>query len=224
MIVLITKFIIYFLVKTTRAYLNHMMISHQKNDGHETNSSSDELAVAEIPSVWRKLDAATPDPVFGLIHVFLKDECEKKVLLGVGAYRDDAGKPFVLESVRRAEKILLDKKLDKEYAFPDGIPSFRKKAVDLAYGPDHVANTEDRIASMQTVSGTGALRMGFAMLKSFYPKPNQRVYVPNPTWSLHHNIIERAGFDLHYFRYYKRETKGIDIEGMLEDLEAMEDE
>ena len=196
----------------------------QRHEGENTSSSSDQNQVAEIASVWGRLDAATPDPVFGLIHFFLKDPSEKKVLLGVGAYRDDSGKPFVLESVRKAEKILLDKKLDKEYAFPDGIPSFRKKAVDLAYGPDHVANTEDRIASMQTVSGTGALRMGFAMLKSFYPKQNQRVYVPNPTWSLHHNIIERAGFDLHYFRYYKQETKGLDIEGMLEDLEQMEDE
>ena len=195
----------------------------QRQEGQETISSSSDHST-EIASVWGRLDAATPDPVFGLIHFYLKDENPKKVLLGVGAYRDDTGKPFVLESVRKAEKILLDKKLDKEYAFPDGIPSFRKKAVDLAYGPDHIANKEDRIASLQTVSGTGALRMGFAMLKSFYPKPNQKVYVPNPTWSLHHNIIERAGFELNYFRYYKPETKGIDIEGMLEDLEQMEDE
>lgn len=96
---------------------------HSPSKDEDTNSSSDEMA--QITSVWGKLDAATPDPVFGLIHFYLKDENPKKVLLGVGAYRDETGKPVVLESVKKAEKILLDKKLDKEYAFPDGIPSFR---------------------------------------------------------------------------------------------------
>lgn len=60
--------------------------------------------------------------------------------------------------------------------------------------------------------------MGFAMLKSYFPQAGKKVYVPNPTWSLHHNIIARAGFELNYFRYYNPKTKGIDMPGMLEDL------
>jgi len=112
----------------------------------------------------------------------------------------------------------------KEYAFPDGIPSFCKKAVELGYGADHCVIKEERLASMQTVSGTGGLRTGFAMLKSYFPQAGKKVYVPNPTWSLHHNIIARAGFELNFFRYYNRKTKGIDMPGMLEDLDKMEDE
>lgn len=34
----------------------------------------------------------------------------------MGAYRDDKGKPYVLEAVRRAEKKILDAKLNHEYA------------------------------------------------------------------------------------------------------------
>jgi aspartate aminotransferase len=59
--------------------------------------------------------------------------------LGVGAYRDDEGKPVILECVKKAEKILLEKEKEKEYAFPDGYPSFRQRAIELAYGKDHPA-------------------------------------------------------------------------------------
>ena len=77
---------------------------------------------------------------------------------------------------------------------------------------------------MQTVSGTGALKLGFQMLKEYYPKELTKVYVCNPTWSLHHNIIKRAGFEVAYLRYYDPVTKGLDILGFLEDLEIIDDE
>jgi aspartate aminotransferase, mitochondrial len=180
--------------------------------------------VSRIPSVWKDLTPAAPDPVFGLIHNFLADPNPKKVLLGVGAYRDDAGKPYVLNCVKKAEQRLLDLNLNKEYAFPDGIPSFRIKAMNLAYGVDHPAIVEDRVASMQTVSGTGALCQGFSMIRKFYPTKLTQVWCPNVTWSLHHNIIAEQGFEEKTFRYYNPKTKSIDIPGMLEDLEAMDDE
>ena len=117
---------------------------------------------------------------------------------------------------------MLDKKLDKEYAFPDGYPTFRKVALDLSWGPDHPAIKENRVASMQTVSGTGGLKLGFLLMRKFFPK--SKAYVPNPTWSLHHNIIKSTGFELTYFRYYNPKTKSVDVEGMLEDLSNIEDE
>ena len=78
------------------------------------------------------------------------------------------------------------------------------------------------MASIQTVSGTGALKLGYLLLNKFFKKT--KAYVPNPTWSLHHNIIKSAGLELTYFRYYNPATKGFDCEGMLEDLAAIEDE
>jgi aspartate aminotransferase len=76
-------------------------------------------------SVWKDLKPAESDPVFGLIHFYLKDENPKKILLGVGAYRDDDGKPVILPSVKAAEAKLLEEEKEKEYAFPDGRPIFR---------------------------------------------------------------------------------------------------
>ena len=62
------------------------------------------------------------------------------------------------------------------------------------------------------------------MVRLFYPTKLQYIYTPNVTWSLHHNIIADAGFIEKNFRYYSPVTKSIDIVGMLEDLENMEDE
>ena len=70
------------------------------------------------------------DPIIGLNEAFQQDDFPKKVIVGVGAYRDDQGKPFVLPSVRKAEKILLEKKLDMEYT---GIVSFQHH-VFLSFG------------------------------------------------------------------------------------------
>jgi aspartate aminotransferase, mitochondrial len=57
-----------------------------------------------------------PDPIIGLTEAYLKDDFAQKVNVGVGAYRDDAGKPYVLPCVREAERILMEKQLDMEYS------------------------------------------------------------------------------------------------------------
>jgi aspartate/tyrosine/aromatic aminotransferase len=176
----------------------------------------------DMASIWTELQAAPPDPVFGLIHNFIADSSPNKVLLGVGIYKGEDGQPYVLNCVKKAERIMLEKYNDKEYAFPDGIPSFRKKAVDLSWGKDHPAVKEERVASIQTVSGTGGLKLGFLLLSKFFPR--KKAYVPNPTWSLHHNIIKSCNFELTYFRWYNPKTKGLDMEGLLEDLMNIEDE
>jgi len=173
-------------------------------------------------TIWKDLEGAPPDPVFGLIHGFLANEHPKKVLLGVGIYKGEDGKPYILEAVKKAERKHLESQVDKEYAFPDGYPAFRQHAIELSWGKDHTAIKENRVASMQTVSGTGGLNLGFRLLKKFFPR--SKAYVPNPTWSLHHNIIKATGHELTYFRYYDKKTKGFDMDGMIEDLTNMEDE
>lgn len=97
-------------------------------------------------SVWGKVDAAPPDPILGINEAFKKDSNAKKVLLGVGAYRDDAGKPYILGCVKKATKIIDDKNMDHEYAGIQGIDSYIDKSLKLAYGEDSVHLKEGRIA------------------------------------------------------------------------------
>jgi aspartate aminotransferase len=87
-------------------------------------------------STWSKLTAAPPDLILGLNEAYKKETNPKKVLLGMGVYRDDDNKPFILSCIRKAEKVIADKKMDHEYAGIQGIDSYIDKIVKLAYGGD----------------------------------------------------------------------------------------
>lgn len=75
-----------------------------------------------------------PDAILGVTEAFKKDSNPNKINLGVGAYRDDQGKPYVLPSVKAAEERIAKKNLDKEYAGIVGVAEFCKSAINLALG------------------------------------------------------------------------------------------
>ena len=52
-------------------------------------------------SWWSQVELGPPDAILGITEAFKKDTNPKKINLGVGAYRDDSGKPYVLPSVRK---------------------------------------------------------------------------------------------------------------------------
>jgi aspartate aminotransferase len=175
-------------------------------------------------SLWSKLEAAPPDPILGLNEAFKKETNPKKVLLGMGTYKDDNNKPYVLSCVRKAEQIIFDKKMDHEYAGIQGIDSFVDKSVKLAYGEDNRFYKEGTIAGAQSISGTGSLRLAFEVLKNFYPNKDVSVLVPNQTWPIHRTICEKTGFKWENYRYYEPSTKSFTVNGMLEDLDKAKEE
>ena len=119
--------------------------------------------------------------------------------------------------VRRAEKMIVeDMSLDKEYAPIDGDADFNKGSRGALFGWDHADVTSGRVASAQTLSGTGALRVLSEFLVGFRGTP---IYISNPTWGNHQQVFKSAGLQVHQYRYFHAETKGLDIAGMLEDLE-----
>jgi aspartate aminotransferase len=158
-----------------------------------------------------------PDAILGITEAFKADTFEKKINLGVGAYRDDAGKPYVLPSVREAELKVIDSKLNKEYAGITGVPEFPALAAKLAYGADSPAL--DRIAISQTISGTGALRLGAAFLERFY-SGDKKIFIPTPSWANHKAVFSDAGLKVEQYRYYNKDTIGLDFEGLVADLKA----
>eukprot|EP00698_Gefionella_okellyi_P006474 TRINITY_DN15808_c0_g1_i1.p1 TRINITY_DN15808_c0_g1~~TRINITY_DN15808_c0_g1_i1.p1 ORF type:complete len:420 (-),score=94.45 TRINITY_DN15808_c0_g1_i1:29-1288(-) len=167
---------------------------------------------------WSKVEKGPEDPILGLTVAFNKDTFEKKVNLGVGAYRDDNGKPFVLPSVREAEKRIFEKKLDHEYAPIAGAPGFSKEAAKLVFGEDSPALKDSRVASVQAISGTGALRVGFEFARRFMGEIP--IYLPNPSWGNHKNIIKDSRLQLKEYRYWDAKTRGLDFAGLTADLKA----
>ena len=114
-------------------------------------------------SVWSAVPTAPPNKIFNLNTLYNNDTDTRKLNLGVGAYRSAEGSPYVFEVVRQAETALYEglkkNELNKEYLPIRGDDKFAKFAKELLYGVDSAALREDRIGSVQSISGTGALRL-----------------------------------------------------------------
>jgi aspartate aminotransferase len=102
-------------------------------------------------STYAGVAQGPPDPILGLTDAFNKDPSPNKITLGVGAYRGEDGKPWVLPSVRAAEKIILDQALNKEYLGIAGLPKFLKLSQEFAFGADSAPLKEGRLAGLQTL-------------------------------------------------------------------------
>jgi aspartate aminotransferase len=176
------------------------------------------VAASRQFSTWAGITAAPADPILGLNEAFKKDDNPKKQLLGMGVYRCDKGKPFILDCVRKAEQKILDLDMDHEYAGIQGIDSYIAKCLNLAYGADNTAVKEGRVAAAQSISGTGSLRLGMQFLADWYPHKDVDIMVPAPTWPLHKGLVGIVGRNCKEYRYYDPKTKGLDFDGMVEDL------
>ncbi|CBF85970.1 hypothetical protein AN1993.2 [Aspergillus nidulans FGSC A4] len=177
------------------------------------------FAGARCASTWSNVPQGPPDAILGITEAYKADSFKEKINLGVGAYRDDQGKPYVLPSVRAAEDKVVASRFDKEYAGITGIPSFTKAAAQLAYGADSPVLKEDRLVITQSISGTGALRIGGAFLQRFYPGA-KKIYLPTPSWANHNAVFKDSGLEVEKYRYYNKDTIGLDFEGLVEDLKA----
>ena len=169
-------------------------------------------------AIWGHLKPRPADPILGIVEEFKKDTSSNKVNLSAGTYKDDDGKPYILNCVKSAEKLITEKKFDHEYLPIDGLPSFIKNSLKLAYTPSNQALKEERIAGLQALSGTGALRLGMEFFSTHY-SGNKTVFIPNPSWPNHKNIAARSGIEFKEYRYYDFKNKTLDLNGLLEDLD-----
>ncbi|PWN45743.1 hypothetical protein IE81DRAFT_320044 [Ceraceosorus guamensis] len=182
-------------------------------------SSSSLPTASRLSSTWANVKAGPPDPILGVTEAFKADQSSKKINLGVGAYRDENGKPYVLPSVRKAEEKVLASLSDKEYLPITGLATFTANAAKLAYGKDSKPLKEGRIAITQSISGTGALRIGGEFLARHYPH-SKSIYLPTPSWGNHTPIFKDSGLEVKQYRYYDKQTVGLDLKGLLEDIKA----
>ncbi|KAG6477483.1 aspartate aminotransferase, cytoplasmic-like [Zingiber officinale] len=168
-------------------------------------------------SVFSSVVQAPEDPILGVTVAYNKDPSPVKVNLGVGAYRTEEGKPLVLNVVRRAEQLLVnDLSRVKEYLPITGLADFNKLSAKLIFGSDSPAIQENRVATVQCLSGTGSLRVGGEFLARHYHE--RTIYIPQPTWGNHTKVFTLAGLSVKTYRYYDPATRGLDFEGLLADL------
>lgn len=159
---------------------------------------------------------APPDAILGLNEQFKADKDPRKISLGVGAYRDDNGKPVILPCVAEAERRIAGKS-DHEYPPIEGLPDFNRLAAEFVYGADSAAIKEDRVAVCQALSGTGSLRLLGDFLKNI--KGYEHVFIPNPTWPNHFGVFNAAGIPNEKYTYLDANNR-LNIDGILKAIKT----
>jgi aspartate aminotransferase, mitochondrial len=137
---------------------------------------------------WKNFELGPPDPIVGLNEAYAADTSPNKVNVGVGAYRTDEGVPHVLPCVREAEQRLIEKQGNHEYLGIAGDPDYVKVALEFVYGKDSDVLKQGRVAGVQTLSGTGGLRVFGELIKE--KGGHKFIYLPNPTWGNHIPIFK----------------------------------
>ena len=163
------------------------------------------------------VEQAPPDPILGVSVAFRECQNPNKLNLGVGAYRTEALEPYVLDVVKRAETMMLAAGHDKEYLPMQGLAEFNAATVELLLGKDSEAVRDDRVATVQSLSGTGSLRVGAAFVAKFLP--GAKVFLPSPTWGNHKNILADSGVEWREYAYYDASTVGLDLAGFLKSID-----
>ncbi|PVU99815.1 hypothetical protein BB559_000377 [Furculomyces boomerangus] len=181
------------------------------------------IGCKDLASLFQNAQQSPPDPILSLTTLYNEDTFSKKVSLGVGAYRDENGNPWILPVVAKAEQILVNRPgRNHEYLPVPGLSSFTSSAARLIFGKDSEAIKENRVSSNQSISGTGSLYMGAMFLKRNYPLSNN-IYLSDPTWANHKDVFGSLDFDLQKYPYWDSASKSIDFVGMLNSIKDAPD-
>jgi len=165
------------------------------------------------------LEMAPRDPILGVTEAYNADTNPNKVNLGVGVYYDDQGKVPVLECVRRVEQKLAEQPLPRNYLPIDGIAAYDRAVQQLVFGPGSPAVRDQRIVTVQTLGGTGGLKVGADLLRRLNPQAG--IWISDPSWENHQALFEYAGFKVQPYPYYDAATHGVRFDAMIDTLRKL---
>jgi aromatic-amino-acid transaminase len=171
------------------------------------------------PSLLARASMAPRDPILGLNEQFAADTRAHKINLGVGVYFDDDGKLPVLRCVAEAERQLLASPKSKGYLPIDGIAAYDQAVQALVFGADGEPVRSRRVATVQTLGGTGGLKVGADLLRKL--NPDAEVWISDPSWENHRALYTQAGFGVRSYAYYDAATRGVRFDAMLQALQEM---
>ncbi len=162
------------------------------------------------------VNAVPPDPILGIIAAYAADPNPKKIDLGIGVYRDEQGNTPILECVKKGEQILDSTQTTKSYLGPPGVKGFNSAITELIFGKESSVLSEDRVRTVQTPGGTGALRVGADLIKAVMP--DATVWMSDPTWANHYAIFPAAGLKTEIYPYFDGEKSALRFEDMMSTL------
>ena len=170
--------------------------------------------------MFQKVDAYAGDPILSLMERFKEDPRSDKVNLSIGLFYDENGIVPQLKSVAEAEARFNAQPHGASLYLPmEGLNSYRHTVAPLLFGADHPVLQQQRVATIQTLGGSGALKVGADFLKSYFP--DSGVWVSDPTWENHIAIFEGAGFKVGTYPWFDNDTNGVRYDALLEMLNTL---
>ncbi|MCC5987896.1 MAG: aspartate/tyrosine/aromatic aminotransferase [Pararhodobacter sp.] len=163
--------------------------------------------------MFKNLPASKPDAILEVMRLFAEDAREGKIDLGVGVYRDSAGRTPVMRAVKAAEARLVETQESKGYVGLTGDAAYNQAMGELILGDVVPA---ERIAASAATGGTGAVRMAMELVRA--ANPGAQIWISTPTWPNHTVLAAAVGLKVQSYRYYNRAEGVLDRQGMLDDL------
>ena len=159
------------------------------------------------------------DPILSLQQAYLAEPRADKVNLGIGAYQDATGVIPTLRSVAAVRPAIAADQGPSPYQPIAGSKAYRDAVTELVLGSDRYRKVAERAVAIQSLGGSGALKVGCDMLQRYFP--DSEVFISAPSWPNHQAIFETGGFKVGSYRYFDAATNGVDFDGMLADLQKM---
>lgn len=170
--------------------------------------------------MFQKVDAYAGDPILTLMERFKEDPRSDKVNLSIGLYYNEDGIIPQLKAVADAEARLNAQPHGASLYLPmEGLNSYRHAIAPLLFGADHPVLQQQRVATIQTLGGSGALKVGADFLKRYFPESG--VWVSDPTWENHVAIFAEAGFEVSTYPWYNEATNGVRFNDLLATLKTL---
>lgn len=170
--------------------------------------------------MFQNVDAYAGDPILSLMETFKQDPRDHKVNLSIGLYYNEAGIIPQLQAVAAAEERLQAQPHQASLYLPmEGLGPYRNAIAPLLFGKEHPMLQAGRIASIQTLGGSGALKVGADFLKRYFPDAS--VWVSDPTWENHVAIFNGAGFNVNTYPWYDDATNGVKFDAFIAKLKTL---
>ena len=169
--------------------------------------------------MFERIDYYAGDPILGLVEKFAADNNPDKVNLGIGIYYDESGVMPVLDCVKIAEQRIADPISPRPYLPMAGLPGHRKGCQELLFGKDAQVLKDGLVATIATIGGSGALKVGAEFIHEWFPQ--SKCYVSDPTWGNHIAIFEGCDIEVGEYPYYDTATGGIKFDEMIAFFETL---
>ncbi len=166
--------------------------------------------------MFEHIKAAPADPILGLGEAFKAETRSPKVNLGIGVYKDAHGNTPIMRAIKAAEGRLYELETSKNYLAIDGVAEFNARTKELLFGADSDVVKKSRAKTVQSLGGTGALRIAAEFIKR--QTKAQNVWISTPTWPNHNAIFNAVGITIREYRYYDAERKALDWDNLIADL------